>query len=54
MFVPFTLGSKLHRRLQELDDDYLRGNKEKRIRFVVAKISELLFEAKGRDAELLQ
>ena len=34
MFVPCTRDSKLQKRLQELDDDFIKGGKDKRIRFI--------------------
>ena len=34
MFIPFTKDSKLQKLLQESDNDYIRGNNEKRIKFV--------------------
>ena len=34
MFVPYTKGSRLQKILQESDDQYIRGNRSKRIRFV--------------------
>ena len=34
MFVPYTNGSKLQKLLQGSDDDFIKGSRNKRIRFV--------------------
>ena len=47
MFVPFTTGFKLQKRLQESDDSFIRGGNDLRIRFV-ERSGQSLEQALGR------